>query len=72
MRDQHHGHLLLAADPRDQRRDGGLVGQVEAVERLVEQSNSRLADERLGDQQPLLLAAGELADRPGGEGGGAD
>ena len=49
-----------------------LVGQVEAVERLVEQQQLRPADQRLGDQQPLLLAAGELADRPLGVGAGAD
>ncbi len=48
---------------RDERRDRGLVRQVEAVERLVEQQQLRPADERLRDQQPLLLAAGELADR---------
>ena len=39
-------------------------GEVEAVERLVEQQQLRSAHQRLGDEQPLLLAAGELADRP--------
>ena len=48
----------------DQRGDRALVGQVQAVERLVEQQQPGLADQRLGDQQPLLLAAGERADRP--------
>ena len=62
----------LAADARDQRGDGGLVGQVEAVQRLVQQQQPGPRGERLRDQQPLLLAAGELADRPVGVGGGAD
>src|SRR5439155_10404599 len=56
--------LLLLADPADKRRDRGLVGKVETVERLVEQEQLRSTDERLCDQQPLLLAAGELTDRP--------
>ena len=60
--------MLLAADALEQRRHRALVGQVEAVQRLVEDQQPRLADERLRDQQPLLLAAGELADRPVGIG----
>ena len=59
----HHGYWLLLADPRDQRRDRNLVRQVEAVERLVEQQQRGPLDECLCDQQPLLLAAGQLADR---------
>ena len=54
----------LLADPAHERGDRGLVRQVEAVERLVEQQQLGPADERLRDQQPLLLAARELADRP--------
>src|SRR5438876_3197600 len=61
--DQQDGHVLLAADAAHERRDGGLIGEVEAVERLVEQEQSGLPHERLGDQQPLLLPSGELADR---------
>ncbi len=55
-----------------QRRDRRLVGKVEAVQRLVEDQHPRAADERLGDQQPLLLAARALADRPLGVGARAD
>src|SRR5436189_1509606 len=62
--DEQHRDLLLSADPSYERRDRGLVGQVEAVERLVEQQQLRSTDECLRDQQPLLLAARELADRP--------
>ena len=63
MGDQQHGDALSPADLSHQRGHDRLVGQVEAVERLVQQQQLRPAHERLGDQQPLLLAAGELADR---------
>src|SRR5205814_2932710 len=39
-----------------------LVGQVEAVERFVEQEQAGSAGQSLGDEQSLLLAAGHLAD----------
>ena len=61
-----------AADPVEQRRDGRLVREVEAVERLVEEEHPRLRDERRGDQEPLLLAARAVADRPPGVARGAD
>src|SRR2546421_8813254 len=63
VRDEQHGDPLVFADATHEGGDRGLVGQVEAVERLVEQQEIRSADERLRDQEPLLLAAGELADR---------
>ncbi len=72
VRDHHHGHPLLVADPPQQGGDGALVRQVEAVQRLVEQQQSGPTDERLGDQQPLLLAARTLPDRPPRVGGRAD
>src|SRR5207247_4940926 len=72
VRDEQHGDLLLLADAAHERGDRGLVGEVEAVERLVEQQQPRPPDERLRDQQALLLAAGELADWPAGISGGAD
>src|SRR5207248_5786480 len=50
----------------------GLVGQVEAVQRLVEHEQPGPTGERLGDQQPLLLTTGELADRPVGVPAGTD
>src|SRR6202020_3499065 len=59
--DEQRRDALGAGDPPDERRDGGLVRQVEAVERLVEQQQARTAYERLRDQQTLLLAAGEPA-----------
>ena len=37
VRDEQDRDVLGAADPAEQRRDGRLVGQVEAVERLVEE-----------------------------------
>src|SRR5262249_25958589 len=43
----------------------------EAVERLVEEQEARAARERLRDQEPLLLAARELADRLARGGGRA-
>ena len=49
-----------------------LVGEVEAVQRLVEDEQLRAAHERGGDEQPLLLAARELADGAVRVGGGAD
>ena len=61
--DEQHGHALPSADLCHERGHDRLVGQVEAVERLVQQQQLRPAHERLGDQQPLLLAAGELPDR---------
>src|SRR5579862_4992445 len=64
VRDEEHGDVLLPADPLDERRDGHLIREVEAVERLVEHEEPRPPHERLRDQQTLLLAAGERADRP--------
>ena len=63
MRDEQHSDAFARADALDERGDGRLVGQVEAVQRLVEDQELRAAHERLREQQPLLLAAGELADR---------
>ena len=48
------------------------VGEVEAVERLVQQQQRRPMGECLRDEEPLLLAAGELADRAMGVGLRAD
>src|SRR2546421_10342300 len=62
VRDEQDGDVLLLADPAHERGDRGLAREVEAVERLVQQEQLRAADERLGNQQPLLLATGELPD----------
>ena len=40
-----------------------LAGQVESGDRLVEQQQSRCADQRLGNQHPLALASRQLAER---------
>src|SRR5437879_3903939 len=49
VRDEQNGHPPFTADSREQCRDAGLVGEVKAVERLVENQQSRIADERLRD-----------------------
>ncbi len=46
--------------------------QIQTVQRLVEQQQPGPAGERLGDQQPLLLPAGQPPDRLVGVAGGAD
>ena len=46
----------------EQRDDLLLASDVEVREWLVEQQQLAAADERVGDQHPLLLAAGEVAD----------
>src|SRR3954468_9655661 len=63
VRHEQDRHALLLADAGDERSDGCLVGQVEAVERLVQQQEPRPAYERLRDEQALLLTARELTDR---------
>ena len=42
-------------------------GDVDAAGRLVHQQQLRLAQQRAGDEHPLLLAAGQLADVPAAE-----
>ena len=47
---------------------GVLADRVDAVERLVEQQQARLGDQRAGQQHPLALPAGQRAEpvlRPG-------
>src|SRR5581483_2908689 len=72
VRDEQDGDVLLPADPAHELRDSGLVREVEAVERLVEEQELRPTDECLCDEQALLLAARELADRLARVGGRAD
>ena len=55
-RDQHRD-LLLGGDPRQQLDDLLGAAQVEVGQRLVEQQQPRPADQRVRDQDPLLLAA---------------
>ena len=72
MGDQQYGDALGGADAADQRGHRGLIGQIEAVQRLIEDQQPRMADQRLSDQQPLLLAAGKLGERATGVLAGPD
>jgi hypothetical protein len=66
-----HGLLLVVGDVHERDADLGLdplqldlhppaQGQVQRAERLVEQQHLRVVDQRAGQRDPLLLAAGEL------------
>src|ERR1700690_814062 len=61
--DEQDGDALHGTHALHEGRDGGLVGEVEAVERFIEDQHRGPAHERLGDEQALLLAAGQLTDR---------
>ena len=41
--------------------------QVQCAQRLIQQQNLRLVDQRPGDGHPLLLAAGKACDPPVGK-----
>ena len=58
---------LLRGHPGEQRHDLLRAPEVEVGQRLVEQQQLRPADQGVGDQDPLLLAAGERADPAVGE-----
>jgi hypothetical protein len=62
VRGQQHGHPLLLRDPRDQLDDLLPAAQVEVRQRLVHQQQARLGYQRVGDQDALLLPAGQGAD----------
>src|SRR5712692_1510907 len=55
VRHQQDAHALVLADPLDQTRDRLLVVEVKTLERLVEGEHLRAGDERLRDQDSLLL-----------------
>ena len=59
-RDEHRA--ALRAEPPDQLDDVAALGGVESVERLVEQQQLGLVDERLGELDPLAHALREAAD----------
>src|SRR3954453_14973102 len=61
VRDEQHRYALRAGHPLEESGNGPLVGEVEAVQRLVEQEHPRTPDQCLGDEEALLLAARELA-----------
>ena len=54
-------HRRVAGDRLERRAQPGVGGQVERGERVVEDVDLRLADQRPGDGQPLPLAAGDVA-----------
>ena len=56
-----HRHLGLVAQPRQIRQDFELARAVERGERLVEQQQPRLHQQRAADRDALALAAGQLA-----------
>ena len=60
VRDEDHRGAELLAEPLDQLDDAGLDGHVERRGRLVEQEQRRLRQQRHGDDDALLLAAGKL------------
>ena len=64
--DEQDGEVSLAGDLADQLDDRALVAHVEVRKRLVHQQQARAADQRLREQQALLLAAGQAAERPVG------
>jgi hypothetical protein len=63
MGDIHHGAAVLASVPVDDGHDLFLRGRVERGQRLVAQQQPGPAHQGLGDPEPLLLPAGEQADR---------
>ena len=67
MRHHQNCHATLLADAVEKSRRRGLIWQVKAIQRLVQNEKRWIADERLGDQEPLLLAAGDFSDRAGSE-----
>ena len=72
VRGDQHRDLLLAGDAGEQRHDFVGAAQVEVRQRLIEQQQPRPGDQRVRDQDALLLAAGELADARVGEALGVD
>ena len=63
MGDEHHRGVRFAPSRINQGADRLLVLQVERQKRLVGEENPGIAEECLGDPQPLLLAAREQPNR---------
>jgi hypothetical protein len=72
VRGQQDGYLLTPGQVRQQRDDVVTAGDVKVGERLVEQQQLRLADQRMRDHDALLLAAGQLTDPRAGVSVGPD
>src|SRR5256714_13152366 len=71
VRDEQHGDPLLFADAAHERGDRGLVGQVEAVERLVGTQKPPPPGPRLRHSPAVLLARGGADGPPAGDTGGS-
>jgi hypothetical protein len=59
---EQHGDVFGPGQPGQHRDDPLLAGDVQVGQRLVEQQQPRPADQGVRDHDPLLLAAGQLAD----------
>ena len=64
---EQHGNLQFLLQAAHQLHHRALVMGIEADQRLVQQQQGRVAQQRLGQQQPLALAPGGLSERPAGE-----
>jgi hypothetical protein len=70
--DDHDRDVALPVQLTQEADDLLLVAQVEVGQRLVEEQQLGVVDDRLGDGHPLLLPAGELGHPPVGVVGGPD
>ena len=61
VRHQQHRRAVLGREVHERVAEQSLRLRVDAGDRLVEHEQLGIADERLGDEHALLLAAGELA-----------
>ena len=71
MRGHHHRQAAFAVERAQQRGDVELVAEVERRRRLVEQQDVGFLRQRAGDDDALLLAAGQRRERPIGQVRGA-
>ena len=60
MRDEDDRQAVVAIEPLEDVHDLDARSRVEIAGRLVRQQQLRIVDERAGDCDPLLLAAGQL------------
>jgi hypothetical protein len=72
VRGEQHRDVFRAGQAGQELDDALRAGDVQVGERLVEQQQFRVADQRVRDHHALLLAAGQLADPRVRVGAGAD